>query len=62
MDFITKLPKSKDLLIKTEYDSIFIVVDRLLGFRSFEPYLESSDSKALVYSLIRNVFLRFDTP
>ncbi|SLM40434.1 reverse transcriptase domain protein [Lasallia pustulata] len=62
MDFITKLPKSKDPLTKTEYDSIFVVVDRLSGFGSFEPYLESSDSEALAYSLMRNVFSRFGTP
>ncbi|SLM35926.1 gag-pol polyprotein [Lasallia pustulata] len=62
MDFITKLPKSKDPLTKTEYDSIFVVVDRLSGFGSFEPHLESSDSEALAYSLMRNVFSRFGTP
>ena len=57
-----KLLKFKDLLIKTEYNSIFIVVDRLLGFRSFKLYLELLDSKVLVYSFIRNIFLRFRIP
>jgi len=29
MDFVTKLPLSKDTTIGIEYDSIFTIVDRL---------------------------------
>ncbi len=62
MDFITKLPKSKDPLTSTEYNSIFVIVDRLSGYSYFKPYLEASNSEAIVYILIRTVFSRYSTP
>ena len=41
MDFIIKLPKSKDLLIGQEYDSILVIVDRLIKYIIFILYLET---------------------
>ncbi len=61
MDFITKLPKSKDPLTGTEYDSIFVIVDWLSGYSYFKLYLEASNLEAIVYTLIRIVFLRYST-
>jgi hypothetical protein len=40
MDFITKLPLSKDPTIGVKYNSILIVVDRLTKWVYFIPYKE----------------------
>lgn len=40
MDFITKLPASRDLVTKVEYDSILTIVDRLTKWSYFLPYKE----------------------
>ena len=32
MSFIIKLPKSKNLIIKKEYDIILVIVDRLIKY------------------------------
>ena len=42
MDFIIKLLKSKDLLIEQEYDSILVIVDRLIKYIIFILYLETT--------------------
>ena len=55
LDFITKLPKSKDPLTKTEYDSILVVTDRLTKYAYFIPYLESSTAEDLAYTFLRFV-------
>ena len=41
MDFITKLPLSKDLVTGVEYDNILTMVDRLTKWSYFLPYKES---------------------
>ena len=41
MDFITKLPTSKNLVTGIEYDSILTMVNRLTKWSYFFPYKES---------------------
>ena len=41
MDFVTKLPLSKDTTTGTEYDSILTMVDRLTKWSYFIPYKET---------------------
>jgi hypothetical protein len=41
MDFITKLPLSRDSATDVEYDSILTIVDRLTKWTYFLPYKES---------------------
>jgi hypothetical protein len=53
MDFIVKLPKSKDPLTKVEYDSILVIVDRLTKYSYFVPYLEASDAEQLANTILR---------
>lgn len=62
MDFIVKLPKSKDPLTGTEYDSIFVIIDRLSGYGHFVPYIEATDSEAMAYTILRTVFAQHGTP
>ena len=38
IDFIVKLLKSKELIIKVIYNSILVIVDRLTKFTYFIPY------------------------
>ena len=38
LDFIVKLPLSKDPMIGTEYDSILVIIERLTKYGYFIPY------------------------
>ena len=38
IDFIVKLLKLEELIIKVIYDSILVIVDRLIKFAYFVPY------------------------
>jgi hypothetical protein len=40
MDFITKLPLLEELATRNFYDSILIIIDRLMKFSYFIPYRE----------------------
>lgn len=53
MDFIVKLPISKDPLTGAKYDSILVIVDRLTKFAYFVPYIE-----ALIAEQLANIVLR----
>jgi Integrase core domain len=55
MDFIVKLPPSTDPLTGVEYDSIWVVVDRLTKAAYFILYKEGSDAKQLAYAFTRDV-------
>jgi hypothetical protein len=55
MDFITKLPLSKDTTTGLEYDSILTVVDRLTKWTYFLPYKESWSAEQLADVIYRNV-------
>jgi hypothetical protein len=62
LDFITKLPKSKDPLTGVEYDSILVTNDRLTKYTYLEPYLEASNAEALAYTFIRTIIARHGVP
>ena len=47
MDFITKLPLSKDPITEIEYDSIWVVVDRYLKWTYCLPFKENYTAKDL---------------
>ena len=47
MDFITKLPKSKDPVTGVEYDSIWVVVDRYNNAPTCLPFQETYNAKDL---------------
>jgi hypothetical protein len=38
LDFIVKLLESKELMMKTSFDSILVVTDRLTKYGYFIPY------------------------
>ena len=45
MDFITKLLKSKDLIIVEVYDTIMIIMDRLINYVIILPFKEKYNAK-----------------
>ena len=55
MDFITKLPTSKDSVTGIEYDSILTMVDRLTKWSYFFPYKELWTAEQLADVIYRNV-------
>ena len=52
-NFIIKLPLSKELIIKTEFNSILIIVDELTKWRMFIPYKKLFTAENLVYTFLR---------
>ena len=45
MDFITKLLKSKDLIIIEVYNAIIVIVDRLIKYIIILPFKEKYNTK-----------------
>ena len=45
MDFITKLLKSKDLIITEVYDAIIVIVDRLTKYAIMLPFKEKYNAE-----------------
>jgi hypothetical protein len=62
MDWIVKLPKSKDPLTHTKYDSIMVIVDRLTKYAKFVPYLEASSTEALAHSFMKHIIAEHGMP
>ena len=54
-DFIVKLPPSKEPIIHTIYDSIWVVTDRTTKYGYFLLYKESSTAEDLAYAFLRTV-------
>jgi hypothetical protein len=55
MDFITKLPASKDSVTGVKYDSILTMVDRLTKWSYFLPYNETWTAEQLADVIYRNI-------
>ena len=58
LDFITKLPTSKEPLTGTTYDSILVIVDTLIKYAYLEPYKEAFTAEDLVYIFNKIVIAR----
>jgi len=52
LDFIVKLPLSKDPLTGVEYDLILVITERLTKYGYFILYLKASDAEALAYTFL----------
>ena len=62
LDWITKLPISKDPASKTSYDSILVVVDYLTAYGIFIPFKEGLDAKQLAHTFHKEVVSRHNIP
>ena len=56
IDFIVKLLKLEELIIKVIYNSILVIVDRLIKFTYFIPYQEKLIVEDLAY-IVKKVLL-----
>ena len=52
LDFIIKLPPSKKPIIRTEFNSILIIVNRLIKWGTFISYKKLSTAKNLAYAFL----------
>ena len=62
LDFVVKLPKSKEPLTKAVYDSILVITDRLMKYRYFIPYKEASSAEELAYMFLRVIAANYRLP
>ena len=61
-DFVVKLPKSKERLTGTCYDTILVINDRLTKMAYFVPYKEASNAEDLAYAFLRTVVANHGLP
>jgi transposase InsO family protein len=62
LDFVVKLPLSKDKWTNNEYDSILVVVDRLTKYAYFVPYKEASTADQLAQVLLKTIITNHGVP
>ncbi|KAK6220785.1 reverse transcriptase domain protein [Colletotrichum tabaci] len=62
LDFIVKLPKSREPLTKVYYDSVLVIVDRLTKYAYFIPYLEASTAEDLAYTFLKYIISNHGLP
>ncbi len=55
LNFIVKLFKSKERIIKTLYDSILIITDRLIKYKYFLSYKKATFAEDLIYTFLRMI-------
>ncbi len=55
LNFIVKLFKSKERIIKTMYDFILIITDRLIKYEYFLSYKKATFAKDLTYTFLRTI-------
>jgi hypothetical protein len=53
LDFITKLPKSREPLTGVEFNSILVINNRLIKLAHFILYKESLTAEELVYTFTK---------
>ena len=61
MDFITKLPKSKEPITHIEYNTILVVIDKLRKFAYFILIVKTIIVEELAYVLISKVISIYST-
>ena len=52
MDFVVKLPKSKDPATQDAFDSIIVIVDKLTKYTIIVPFKESYKADQLAFVLL----------
>jgi hypothetical protein len=62
MDFIIKLPVSKEPGINQPYNSIFVATDRLTKYGYFIPCRENMSAEDLAYLFNRHVISQHEIP
>ena len=57
IDFIVKLPKSKELTTGIEYDLILVIINQLTKYAIFRPFREGFTAEDLAY-VVKDMLLR----
>jgi hypothetical protein len=60
LDFIVKLPPSKEILTGVTYDLILVVTDRLTKYAYFIFYKKGSTVEELIYTFNRNIIANYE--
>jgi hypothetical protein len=59
---VVKLLLSRDPITRIEYDSILVVIDKLIKYTYIILYLEASTAEDLVYTFLRVVVANYSAP
>ena len=62
MDFIVKLPLSKNTITDIKYDSILMVIDRLTKYAHFIPWKEKGNAKDLAKVILKEIIVNHGIP
>ena len=54
-DIIVKLPKSKDLVTRQEYDNILVIINKLTKWGYFILYIKEMSAKDLLEIYVKEV-------
>ena len=57
-----KLPTFKDPISKNSYDSIFVIIDRLINYGIFLFYRKNSNTEQLAYTFLREIIANHGLP
>ena len=61
-DFIIKLPPFKDSTTRVVYNSVLIIIDRLIKYAYLISYLEIATAKNFAHIFIRNIVVNYRMP
>ena len=59
LNFIIKLLKFKKRIIKTIYDLILIIVNKLIKYEYFLLYKKTTFAKDLIYTFLRTIVVNY---
>jgi hypothetical protein len=60
LDFVIKLLLLQDLIIRIEYDSILVIMDRLIKYTYIILYLKANTAEDLAYIFLRVVITNYN--
>ena len=62
MNFIVKLPLSKNTITDIKYNSILVVVDRLTKYAHFIPWKKKGNAKDLAKMILKEIIANHRIP
>ena len=62
MDFVTKLPKSKDPVIKVGYNAIWVVINRYSKWLYFLLFIKITTVEKTSFLFLRKVTIYYNLP
>ena len=59
IDFIVKLPKSKELMTRVKFNLILVIIKRLMRYSIFISYKKASTAEDLIYAINKIVIANY---